>query len=52
MYIQLDKVQEDKVYVDYQFKVDVDIGLETTIWEAKYGFCKFNKKTEEFELDL
>lgn len=63
----MDKEREDISFVYYRFKTDVGVGLKTfiyyrckpefdvglkTVWEAKYGYCKFNKLTEEFELDI
>ncbi len=52
MHIKMNKINEDNCYVIYHFETDIDIGDKTTIWATKNGYCKFNKHTEEFELDL
>jgi len=58
VYIKLDKIGEDEVFVCYKF--DISIQAESYLstsgnirYEVKkiYGYCKFNKQTEEFELD-
>ena len=45
------KLHEDSNFVYYEFKTSIYVGLDPAKLETKYGFCKFNKKTEEFELD-
>jgi hypothetical protein len=59
MYVKMDKVKEEEAYVYYKFETDVSggkfvtaSGKERNTWVTKYGFCKFNKQTEEFELDV
>ena len=46
------RLYEDNDFVCYEFKTEVDVGeLAATKWEMKYGYCRFSKKTEKFELD-
>lgn len=54
----MDKINEDELYVYYKFytKVQGESYLSKSgnlryRLETKYGYCKFNKETEEFELD-
>ena len=58
MYIKLDKINESDLYVSYEFEISVQgesyFSLSGKIrYQIKkiYGYCKFNKQTEEFELD-
>ena len=58
MYIQLDKIIENIIFVRYQFNIKIqgDSYLSKSgdlRYKVKkiYGYCKFNKQTEEFELD-
>ena len=58
MYIKLDKIKEDEHHVYYKFYTNVQgesylskSGNLRYKLETKYGYCKFNKKTEKFELD-
>ena len=54
----MDKIEENEFSVLYRFETDIDAGVKInergklrSSWETKYGYCKFNKQTEEFELD-
>ena len=58
MYIQLNKENENDACVFYKFDISVQ-GESYFSQSGKiryqikkiYGYCKFNKRTEEFELD-
>jgi hypothetical protein len=57
MYIKMDKLQEDSTYVWYSFATNIvgepylRNGKTRYTSIPKYGVCKFNKQTEEFETD-
>ena len=59
MYIDMKKIQEDTTFVYYRLEEGVyeeqyknkEQKKPTYKRVIKYGYCKFNKKTEEFELD-
>ncbi len=58
MYIDMKKIQEDTTFVYYRLEEGVyeeqyknKEQKPTCKHVIKYGYCKFNKKTEEFELD-
>ena len=55
----MDKIGEDEIWISYKFYTTVAVGEAfnkkgklRTQFEDKYGYCKFNKITEEFELIL
>lgn len=52
------KIKEDETFIYYKFETSVIVdtfrtekGRLRNKTEIKYGYCKFNKKTEDFELD-
>ena len=50
MYVELKKTKEDTIFVSYSFETYVYVESKDKA-ETKYGLCKFNKLTEEFQLD-
>ena len=58
MNIGMNKISEDEIWVCYEFRTSVVVGRTLNEkgklrakFEDKYGYCKFNKITEEFVLD-
>jgi hypothetical protein len=54
----MNKVDDGFLVVIYKFESEIIIGERvnedgklSSLWETKYGYCKFNKQTEKFELD-
>jgi hypothetical protein len=59
MHVDLFKLEENHTFVVYRFEVEIVTniifdGAKKPTYETitKVGFCKFNKISEEFELDL
>jgi len=56
MHVEMDKLEENQTFVFYRFEIEIlkritvdgKIDYENIV---KAGFCKFNKISEEFELD-
>lgn len=58
MYVELVKLAENETFVSYRFESDIPDGTYINKHEklsglskVAYGYCTFNKITEEFELD-
>ena len=58
MHVKAVKIKEDGIFVYYTFRANItsgtyitDRGKSRNKLEDVWGFCRFNKLTEEFELD-
>ncbi len=59
MYIIMHKLNEDILYVTYKIETDItagqyinEQGKERTSFKTIFAYCKLNKQTEEFFLDI
>ncbi len=54
MHIKLNKIKDNNTIISYQFSIKewlVDTDINDYALKTLYGYCLFNKETEEFELD-